>query len=334
MNKYVVEVTEGQQFTAGSKAKQDISTFLLQDNFSKISIKIPSEKFLRVIKGKNIWKKALSDVREGDLVVYQYPAYSRVLGDYFIKVAKKIRNCLKVVLIHDLDSLRIYRDSPKDITRELKFLNEFDSIICHNKVMKKWLELQGITKPVYALEIFDYDDNTQISNRKKDDPIVFAGNLEKSKFLELLTSKINFNVFGVSPADSYPRNIHYQGAFPAEQLGEHLSGSFGLVWDGDSLDECSGMTGEYMKYNNPHKTSLYLSLGIPVIIWDSAALSSFIEDNEVGIAVSNLNELDQIISNISEERYMIIKNNAIKMAGKIRNGYYTKKVINEIIGNN
>ena len=57
--------------------------------------------------------------------------------------------------------------------------------------------------------------------------------------------------------------------------------NFGLVWDGTSLDGCNGRYGEYLKFNNPHKTSLYLSCGIPVIIWKEAALADFVEEHKV-----------------------------------------------------
>jgi hypothetical protein len=31
-----------------------------------------------------------------------------------------------------------------------------------------------------------------------------------------------------------------------EELIKNLQGRYGLVWDGDALDTCSGLTGEYL----------------------------------------------------------------------------------------
>ena len=58
-----------------------------------------------------------------------------------------------------------------------------------------------------------------------------------------------------------------------------MEGSFGLVWDGISVETCAGVYGEYLKVNNPHKTSLYLASGIPVIIWKEAAWLSLLNAN-------------------------------------------------------
>ena len=34
------------------------------------------------------------------------------------------------------------------------------------------------------------------------------------------------------------------------------------MWDGPSPDTCAGVYGAYLRYNNPHKTSLYLAAGL------------------------------------------------------------------------
>lgn len=71
----------------------------------------------------------------------------------------------------------------------------------------------------------------------------------------------------------------------------------------------SGTFGQYLKLNNPHKTSLYLASGIPVIIWKEAALASFIVENNLGFAVDKLSEINEKLSQISDEQYKIMANN-------------------------
>ena len=47
----------------------------------------------------------------------------------------------------------------------------------------------------------------------------------------------------------------------AEFIGKDINSDkdyLGLVWDGDSCSSCSGVCGEYLKINNPHKISFYL----------------------------------------------------------------------------
>lgn len=331
MNKFVVEVSEGQKLTAGTKAKEDIVSFLMEDDFKKISVAVPKNKLKRVVFGKFYWKEALKNVNDGDTVVYQYPAYSRILGDYFISVINKKKKIKKIIVIHDLDSIRIYQNSPKDIQRELKFFEQFDSIICHNQSMANWLIDNGCTISIVVLEIFDYLEELPIKECENFKTIIFAGNLEKSKFLEKIQSHTNFNLYGINPQVSYPSNFSYKGSFKPEDLGKYLTGGFGLVWDGESIDSCTGVLGEYMRFNNPHKTSLYLTMGYPVIIWKEAALASFIEENHLGFAIENLSEIDGMIAGISYEEYNYIRENVIAMAKKLRQGFFIKKAVNEAI---
>ena len=103
-----------------------------------------------------------------------------------------------------------------------------------------------------------------------------------------------------------------------------------MIWDGDSSKECSGVYGEYLKYNNPHKTSLYLSSGMPIIIWREAALAEFVDKNKLGIVVDNLSQIKPILDKMTKEEYQEIKSNTIKIAHKLRSGFYIKKAITEL----
>ena len=88
--------------------------------------------------------------------------------------------------------------------------------------------------------------------------------------------------------------------------------------------------GNYMRYNNPHKASLYLSTGQPVIIWKKAALAEFVIKNKVGIAVDSLENLDEILDKITAEQYQLMKNNTIKLASSLRSGQFIKQAVKNI----
>ena len=103
--------------------------------------------------------------------------------------------------------------------------------------------------------------------------------------------------------------------------------NFGLVWDGTSLDGCNGRYGEYLKFNNPHKTSLYLSCGIPVIIWKEAALADFVEEHKVGITLNSLADLDKVLMETSADDYEIMRTNAMKLAQKLRRGEFIIRAV-------
>lgn len=332
MNKFVVEVSEGQKLTAGTKAKEDIVSFLVEDGFKKLSVAVPKSKWKRLLFGMTDWKNALKNVNSEDVVVYQYPAYSRILGDFFIKSINRKKNVNKIIVIHDLNSIREYQKKPKDISRELNFFGKFDTIVCHNEIMAKWLVGNGCTVRIVVLEIFDYLEKEPIHESEDYKSIIFAGNLEKSNFLQSIKSNIKFNLYGINPQEFYPTNFNYLGAFKSEELGKRLEGGFGLVWDGDSVESCTGTYGEYMKFNNPHKTSLYLAMGYPVIIWKEAALARFIEKNNLGYTIESLSEIDEIIERISKEEYNAIRINVINMAKKLREGFFIKTAIEDAIG--
>ena len=99
------------------------------------------------------------------------------------------------------------------------------------------------------------------------------------------------------------QHINYHGFVDSEELIATAEADFGLVWDGDSVDECSGNWGEYLKINNPHKTSCYLRAHIPVIVWKQAAMADFVEKNGVGIAVDSLRDIGAALSHLSKTDY-------------------------------
>jgi len=73
------------------------------------------------------------------------------------------------------------------------------------------------------------------------------------------------------------------------KLKEH----FGLVWDGEEIETIAGTTGEYLRYNSPHKASLYIVSGLPLIVWKESAIYELVKQYNIGFGVSNLMELDE-----------------------------------------
>ena len=103
-----------------------------------------------------------------------------------------------------------------------------------------------------------------------------------------------------------------------------------MILDGDTIETCSGNYGEYLKYNNPHKTSLYIASGLPIIIWKEAALAKYVKENNLGICVENLNDINKILEKLTNEDYESYKNNTINASKKLRNGYYILNAIQKV----
>jgi hypothetical protein len=122
-----------------------------------------------------------------------------------------------------------------------------------------------------------------------------------------------------------------QGFVQSDELIATAKGHFGLVWDGDSTTTCSGNFGEYLQYNNPHKTSLYLRCGLPVIIWSKAALANFIRENKVGICIDSLEDLEEVLSKVQKEDYAEMKSRALRIRNKLQSGFYTRLALERAI---
>ena len=86
----------------------------------------------------------------------------------------------------------------------------------------------------------------------------------------------------------------------------------------------------YLRYNNPHKVSLYLTAGIPVIVWKESALANFITKNKLGIAVSSLNEIKEKIEKLSDKEYDEMLKNISKVSSKTKNGGFLTEAINKV----
>ena len=161
--------------------------------------------------------------------------------------------------------------------------------------------------------------------------------MRKNAFLVELTKTLNTwdltivgNKEGLQGLQDNP-HITYRGFLPSEEFISQMDADFGLVWDGDSLDTCSGDYGTYLRWNSPHKVSFNLRAGLPVIIWKEAAVAPIIEQEKVGITISSLQELDTVLSHLSQEELAMLKQNAAKMAEKLNQGYFLKKAIQRAI---
>lgn len=345
---YVCEGNSDEKYNAMSKARNDVinieKNMKLEPLIISTQYGVKKNKILKLLqlisyyKNYITWKKVINELKKGDLLIIQYPLINSILN--FKKIMKLCnkKEVITVLIVHDLDSLRGTHVS-RIIKEDKTVLNASSYIIAHNEKMKqKLVEMGNSKEKIIALNIFDYlnDMKTIYKDRKKDEPIIIAGNLVKTKAKYLSKIKdvknINFNLYGKGyEREENESNINYMGAFLPEELLNNLEGSFGLVWDGEEIETCSGTFGEYLKYNNPHKTSLYLAAGIPVIVWEKAAISKFVLENKVGITISKIEEINEKINKMSNEEYEELMNNAKKVSTKLNEGYYLKKALINIV---
>ena len=228
------------------------------------------------------------------------------------------------------------RHKLRNYFQEKKAMMSVDGIIVHNDIMKGVLANQGFpVDKMVSLEIFDYliPNFQEKSLPQKEQAIIVAGNLNptKSGYLYSLPESPAYNLYGVGYDESRAlNNITYFGAFMPDDLPVALEGSFGLVWDGDSSETCQGTYGNYLRFNNSHKASLYLAAGFPLVVWKQSALSHFVLENGCGIAVESLHDLKETIDNLSDTDYQDLVDNAKRVGQEIRDGHYLKTALTHL----
>ena len=264
-------------------------------------------------------------------VVYiQYPAYSAVVMDHALKILRKKSSAKIVLLVHDIESLRMSADHPEFLTAEIRRFNSVDGLIVHNQAMADWLSDHDVTVLMSQLQLFDYVNPQRLITDATSSNICFAGNLRKAQFLNDVPFKqLQVDVFGDGLTLTNSQLID-RGSKSPDELPKFLTDRFGLIWDGNSADTCSGEYGEYLKYNSPHKASLYLSSGLPVIVWSQSALAPVVESLGVGFAVDSLADIEPMLNKLSDVDDRRMKAAALLVALKLRSGQMIESAVDSI----
>lgn len=284
------------------------------------------------------WDKIENKVLQDSVLLLQNPNWNEEEFEFRCERLLKLKeekNVNIISVVHDVEELRNI-DFNEYMKREAEFmLKTSEVLIVHNARMREFYQNKGIAENrLVELKIFDYLSDGDIPSRNFSREVIIAGNLSSKKnphILQLNEVKgVTFRLFGAEyDCDGEQDNVYYEGAKSADKLANILPDGFGLVWGGDSLESCIGNAGSYLRYNNPHKLSLYLAAGLPVIIWDQAAMAEFVLENEVGVVVSSLYQLKDILEQISNEDYSRLAANARKIGLKLRAGEYTKAALSE-----
>lgn len=347
LKKYQIKEVKEIYNHAGSKAVEDVCVFAGEAGYETLFIRQRAKDtgFFTLVWNQLgfliDWIKVLWKVEKGSIVFVQNPFKRKHLGRFTIlKQLKKIKKCNIISLVHDIEELRVsyYRDYS---TIEFEFMKgNSDYFIIHNSCMKEYMIERGFDEEsLVELGIFDYGYEADTEDSREDKleaaDVVIAGNLELQKCpyiykIPNLMNRFSLKLYGPNyEKDIQDEYIEYCGSFPSEEVPRVLDGRFGLIWDGDGTHTCTGDTGRYLRYNNPHKTSLYLVAEIPIIIWEKAALASFVTENGLGITVGSLEDIKSKLQAISEDDYAKMVANVKNMASKLRSGYHVKQALVE-----
>lgn len=334
MKKYALCVRTPLTYNAGSKAVIDATNIAVRTGYKKMyyACIIPAlskTKWSRyLIKFINLILCVISSFRisKSNSYFLQWPFPGKNAKILFrALIRKRVRF---TILIHDLNDLRgmVY---PEDVKIMYSLFDAAEVLIVHTDSMKEYLVAKGVdAEKLRILYTFDYLTDDIVADRTYSKIVTFAGNLSKSSFLKDIPKNINdlkFYCYGADYNDNYS-GIVYKGKFTPNNIS-HIEGSWGLVWDGTSTETCTGEFGDYLKYNSPHKVSLYIVAELPIIIWKEQALSRYITERNIGITISSIDEISEKLSNISEAMYLEMKNNIKVEAEALRSGNHLKRFI-------
>lgn len=316
---------------AGNKARKDCKTIFKKANFTEIVFVDKNNKIKNLIEIIKLLKK----VPKNELLYIQYPFVCRInwLFSYICKRKKT------VVLIHDIDELR-YQNDDNTLKKKFRVLNKANSIISQTPQMTKLMFNNGIPlSKIYTLNLFDYLlQKNEVDHINDQNLLCFSGDLGKSNFIYKIPQEIikyGFDLYGIGlRKNELPLNMNYRGAYSPEIIPFKLKGKYGLVWDGDSINTCSGMIGNYLKYNDPHKLSMYIVANMPIIIWKEAAEAKLVKKYDIGLTVSSINEIPKVVGQISEKQYKQMQQNIKVLSEKISKGDFLTKQINLIENKN
>ncbi|MBL0359059.1 MAG: hypothetical protein IPP72_20325 [Chitinophagaceae bacterium] len=323
---YVAEAYDNSQYTAGI-VRKDNEKLLDANGFTPLKFRRTREgsAFIKISRIINAVQLAFS-IKPNSLVLFHFPLLAAAYK--WLLQLLKWRGIKTVALVIDIDGIR---DNDEQLLQdELRLLHQFSYIIGHNPAMKnKLLEYIPAAK-VFSIGLFDYPVKGQPLQRVFSCIICYAGNITKATFVYQLhqVQQCHFYIYGVGyNAAMNPKNSFiYKAVVAPDVLPSVLEGSFGLVWDGDSVDSCD----EYLRYNNPHKLSLYLAAGLPVIVWKQSAVAAFVEENNIGITLDSLIEIPVKLGSMTADDYEKMRTQVLAIGQQIKEGYFLKKVITEI----
>lgn len=344
MKNFCVVEKNSRENHAGSKARNDVAEILENCGYIPVCVHHSEEKgTLDKIKMSAVtisdWQRVSKTAGSGNRIIIQYPLamYPKVsqLAVPFVQKMKK-KNTRIILLIHDLESLR-----GLVFASERKFLELADEVIVHNEKMKQYLLEKGYHfQKIHILGLFDYlIPGFKPAGDRNRREIAIAGNLkpEKCGFLNDLKKipvDLEYHLYGPNYQETEKNpQVIYEGQYAPEQLPSVLKEGWGLVWDGGSIYECEGTFGGYLKFNNPHKASLYLASGMPVIVWNQAAIAPWIQEQNLGITVRSLEEIPDIINRMTDKEYKEMLDNVQKKGQQLREGSSLKKITDEIESN-
>ena len=327
--------------SGGGKAKSDIEQTLasmgaINIGLTRTTCSSKTYDFFRTL-GSVV--KALWNVRHGDVVVLQYP-----VKKYFTLICRTAhrRGAKIIAIIHDLGAFRRRRLT---IREEITRLNHADIVIAANDHQHKWLQEKGCQAMMAVYGLHDYLTTINLPANHTAPPYTPLGKPHFSLyFVGDLTPRNNRYLYTLGRQMQHTEIFLYGKGFDRSAAGDESTlrwigftkdtdlitthrGDFGLCWYGESCETAAGHQGEYMAINTPHKLSLYLRCGTPIIIWRHAAMAAVIEQEGLGIVVDTLGEVERRLEQLTLAEYHTMQQHVQRVAQALAEGQSCRRAV-------
>ena len=325
MNKYIISIRSKKnpdditQGGAATKAPKDILYLAIQQGYIEIPIYTYTSynnlhrTFVLILQ----LLKAAFRIEKNSIVLFQYPEIHPFIYPIILPFFKKFKT---IAIIHDINSLR-----EKGYLNKLENYNfsSFNEIIVHSTQMKHILEERNNYSNFHILNYFPYLAKEETNHRTLGHEICFAGNIYKSPSIIQYFNKIKecklLLYIKLRPNLILNERTIYKGLFDPDHI-ENIEGNWGLIWDSNDLNDCTGNLGEYTKFNAPHKLSLYSVAHLPIIAWDKSAIAHIIKEKNIGFTISSLLEIEDKINSITPSQYNTFMQNICKLYNEVTSG--------------
>ncbi len=180
--------------------------------------------------------------------------------------------------------------------------------------------------PVSHLEPWDYLTASDFEPGRWDPagPILFAGSLWPMKVSWLYRPDAHrppllLRGHGYDEAQNPQLGDTLAGPFTPENPAFDPSVGWGLVWDGAKLDSQISEK-DYERLNQPHKVSLYLACGLPLIVWSESYAAPWVLRHGCGIAVPSLAAIPEALAKVTPEEHRAMQDRSRECGEQVRRG--------------
>jgi len=321
VNKNIYYIKEFGSEEAEDSFQAQIESIFDRNNFTPILY--PRVNYLSRLFFLNRFIRSIPD---GAVVFFIHPLYSRT-NQLLLKLLLR-KKCKPVCIVSDINSLRFN----SSVEKETGYWKKLKYFIFQNEKMKEWVEERAGKKISVNIELFDLLFDVPGTERKNSNDVVFAGNIEKCPFINQLhrVENIQWMIYSAGPVKSHSNVTPFS---LKNEITDRppMVGSYGLIWEGDTITDISNFGGQYLKWVSPLKLSNYLLNSLPVITHKDAAIAEFVQQNNIGFCVSSLHEIGEKINAITDPVYDTMLENCSRFSKQISAGYFTQTALEGIL---